>query len=204
MGKESASRARGDTRHGCERSFRSWWPRSRFGTLRVGRPVPRRCSPSSFSQAIKPQCRVVNIRRSQQDDAQVRQGEACPSNRGRRKRSSVKPISFDQHVRKARRRPHPPDLGREGPLYDRRVHTSNRLAFDQGAAGKLVIAGEEMLDLDPRPMFAQQRGHKTGPLMDVRNYLEHHVTRVQGSTVDCQRCVPIRNQLALSPGGESA
>jgi hypothetical protein len=84
------------------------------------------------------------------------------------------------------------------------VHTSNRLPFDQGTAAKLVIPGEEMRDLDRRPTFVQQGGHTTGPLMDVRNYFEHRVMLVQGSPVDCQTCVPIVSQLALSPGGESA
>ena len=203
MGKESASRTRGDSRHGCERCFRSRRARSRLRTLRVRRPVPRRCSPSTFSQAVEPQCRVVNIDRSQQDDAQVRQGETCSPDRGRRERSIVKPISFDQHVREARRRAQSPDLRPEGPRHDRAVHTSNRLPFDQCTAGKLVIPGEEVGDLDHRSTFAQQRGHTTGALMDVSNYLEHHAMLVQGSPVDCQRGVPV-SQLALSPGGESA
>jgi hypothetical protein len=147
---------------------------------------------------LQPAGRVRGIRRSDQGDAEIGNGQACSANRFWRQRPIVEIDAFDQQVRDSRAEPESPELAPECAFHNRDVQPSNRLSLDHAAVADVIVTDAQSPQLHPQPLFAEKVRHATAPLMDIGQDAHFHANVARPRRVTCVKTVSYYSRLALS------
>jgi hypothetical protein len=125
-------------------------------SLRVGGSAPKPIFRTPFGETLEPSRRVPKVIGSDDLHSQIHNGDANPSNRGRRQGSCVKTSSLDNQIGEPRHPAHATELRPELPVHDRKVETTHGLPFDDRSISNLVIARPQAPPHHGQPELVKQ------------------------------------------------